>query len=287
MTKKRIYLCTVFALLTSVANAIEYDCTPQEMEIFQKDSVRIKYETDFAAEEMIVRWKKRYIIPQEKFGQLEYFVKNCEFRKVCQNHLYADTLQKRVESKMATDEMYRDSIFTLLIPISANKISGDNICLALQLAKFLRLDASQYDYLMDKALDMAHRIAKNRTLNVWNEEMELLRNTLTEGQQTMFFYKKNAQGAKNDVDLGWSKLDKANLTGQLDSVKDKKEATLYYIERRRIKDIYRYYGTSQKKHLAELSKYMPKMVLMLDALDKKNRMTERKNRNDIGKEFTW
>lgn len=272
----------------SVVNATDYDCTPQELEIYQKDSARILHETNFASEEMIVRWKKRYVVPQEKFRQFENFVRNCEFRKACQNHLYADTLQKRVENKMATDEAYRDSIFTLLIPVCENKISGENLCFALCLAKSLKLDDSQYAFLMDKAIDMAHRIDKNRNLNVWNEEMELLRNTLTDGQLTLFFYKKNKLAAEKEVNMGWSRLEKAKLTEQLDSVKDKKEAILYFLERKRIKDIYRYYGTSQKKHLAELNKYMPKMVLMLDALDKKKRMTERKeSEGNIGKEFAW
>lgn len=286
--KTKILLSAVMALLCTVVYAGRYSCTAQEWNVYLSDSTRILYETNFNAEEMIVRWKKHYIIPQKDFKKFEHFVRSCEFRKVCQNHLYADSLQKRIESKMATEEIYRDSIYTLLIPVCENKISGENLCLTLSMAKLLELDDSQYSYLMDKALDMAHRMEKNRSLNVWNEEINLLRSTLSNKQLHMYFYNKNEQAAKKDVEAGWSRLEKAHLTEDLDSIKDKVRAMMYYQELRKIKDIYRYYGTSQKKYLAELSKRMPKIVLMLDALDKKARIIEEGKKNGtIGKEFAW
>ena len=286
--KTKIILCIAIALTCTMAHAEKYACTPQEWNVYLNDSTQILHETKFNTEEMIVRWKKRYVIPQKKFSKFEHFVRNCEFRKVCQNHLYADSLQKRIESKMATEEIYRDSIYKLLIPVCENRISGDNICLALKMAKLLKLDESQYTYLMDKALDMAHRIEKDRSLNVWNEEINLLRGTLSNIQLSIYFYNKNAQAAKKDVEAGWNRLEKADLTEDLDSIKEKVEALKYYQELRKIKDIYRYYGTSQKKYLAELNKRMPKVVLMLDALDKKARIVEERKKNGtIGKEFAW
>ena len=52
-----------------------------------------------------------------------------------------------------------------------------------------------------------------------------------------------------------------------------------------IKDLYRYYGTSQKKYLAELDKSKPKMIKMLDGIDKKARVEEKEK--TVGKEFVW
>lgn len=286
--KTKIFLCIAITLMCTAVHAEKYACTPQEWNVYLSDSTQILHETKFNTEEMIVRWKKRYVIPQKKFDKFEHFVRTCEFRKVCQNHLYADSLQKRIESKMATEDIYRDSIYKLLIPVCENGISGENICRTLKMAKLLKLDDSQYSYLMDKALDMAHRMEKSRSLNVWNEEINLLRSTLSNIQLSMYFYNKNAQAAKKDVEAGWSRLEKADLTEDLDSVKDKRDALRYYQELRKIKDIYRYYGTSQKKYLAELNKRMPKVVLMLDALDKKARIVEERKKNGtIGKEFAW
>lgn len=286
--KTKIILSVIAALICTVVHADRFSCTAQEWNVYLNDSTQILRETNFNAEEMIVRWIKRYTIPQKSFRKFEHFVRNCEFRKVCQNHLYADSLKKRIESKIETEEIYRDSIYKLLIPVCENKISGENICLTLKMAETLKLDDSQYSYLMDKALDMANRMKKDRSLNVWNEEINLLRGTLSERQLYLYFNKKNAQSAKKEVETGWSKLKKAQLTEQLDSVKEKVEALRYYLEFKRIKDIYRYYGTSQKKYLAELEKRMPKMILMLNALEKKARIVEKGKKNGtIGKEFVW
>lgn len=281
----RIFILTTVLMTCNIVFADNYICTEQERDVYLSDSAQILSETEFAAQEMIVRWKKRYVIPRDKIQEFEHYVKNCEFRKVCQNHLYTDSLRLRVENKMATEDMFRDSIYTLLIPVCQNKISGENLCLTLKLAKSLELDSVQYTYLMDKAIDMAHRMDRSRTLNTWNEEIDLLRKTLTEKQLSIYFTKKNAQSVKKEVEIGWRILEDANLTEELDSVKDRLNAARYYQERQKIKDIYRYYGTSQKRCLTELNKHMPKMVLMLDALDKKKRIKE-KNGN-IGKEFAW
>ena len=51
------------------------------------------------------------------------------------------------------------------------------------------------------------------------------------------------------------------------------------------KDLYRSYGTSQKKYLAELDKSKPKMISMLEGIDKKARVEEKKK--TVGKEFIW
>lgn len=65
-------------------------------------------------------------------------------------------------------------------------------------------------------------------------------------------------------------------------------AISYFYERQKIMDLYRYYGTSKKKHLAELNKQMPKIILMLDAIDKKKRLVEKeKEKGTVSKEFVW
>ena len=45
------------------------------------------------------------------------------------------------------------------------------------------------------------------------------------------------------------------------------------------------FGTPQKKYLAELEKSKPKLISMLEGIDKKARIEE-KNKS-IGKEFVW
>ncbi|MCI6463730.1 MAG: hypothetical protein MSA30_10220, partial [Prevotella sp.] len=97
--------------------------------------------------------------------------------------------------------------------------------------------------------------------------------------------RKNYLKVLDEFDKAWDKLKTAGLAEQLDSAKDAKEAIKYMHRRQMIKDLYRYYGTSQKKYLAELDKSKPKMIKMLDGIDKKARVEEKEK--TVGKEFVW
>ena len=138
---------------------------------------------------------------------------------------------------------------------------------------------------MDKALDMARRIRKDYRINLWNEEMEILKKTLNKQQLRSFFVRKNANKIATEFNKAWAKLKDAGLTAQLDSIKDGNDAINFMSSRQMIKDLYRSYGTPQKKYLAELEKSKPKLISMLEGIDKKARIEE-KNKS-IGKEFVW
>lgn len=261
---------------------LEEDFMRNESPDIQKAIADIGYESS-------LEMRLTYNVPFDKMNQLVEFVKNREKRKLCYNTVYADSLLKRVMCKMEIDSLYRDSINTILIPLPNSRISGDNLSLALQNSKSLRLDGAQYDNMMNQAVEMARQIRRNRTLNVWNREMEVLRKTLTPDQLTYFFVIKNLDKVSAEIDNGWKKLTDAGLTEQLDSVKEFPLAFRYYQEYYKIKDIYRYYGTSQKKHIAELEKRKPAMVQLLATLDKNTREQEKNKHKTktIGKEFVW
>lgn len=287
--KRKILLFFAMSLIYSAALAqslrkpnLEEDFMRNESPDIQKAIADIGYESS-------LEMRLTYNVPFDKMNQLVEFVKNREKRKLCYNTVYADSLLKRVMCKMEIDSLYRDSINTILIPLPNSRISGDNLSLALQNSKSLRLDGAQYDNMMNQAVDMARQIRRNRTLNVWNREMEVLRKTLTPDQLTYFFVIKNLDKVSAEIDNGWKKLTDAGLTEQLDSVKEFPLAFRYYQEYYKIKDIYRYYGTSQKKHIAELEKRKPAMVQLLATLDKNTREQEKNKHKTktIGKEFVW
>lgn len=261
---------------------LEEDFMRNESPDIQKAIADIGYESS-------LEMRLTYNVPFDKMNQLVEFVKNREKRKLCYNTVYADSLLKRVMCKMEIDSLYRDSINTILIPLPNSRISGENISFALQNSKSLRLDDAQYDNMMEQAVDMARQIRRNRTLNVWNREMEVLRKTLTPDQLTYFFVIKNLDKVSAEIDNGWKKLTNAGLTENLDSVKEFPLAFRYYQEYYKIKDLYRYYGTSQKKHIAELEKRKPAMVQLLATLDKNTREQEKNKHKTktIGKEFVW
>lgn len=285
--KRKFLLSIALALIYSATGAQSFRKLDVEEEMLHKDHAEILNATANTGREKSLELRLRYNIPFEKMDTLFTLIRNREMRKHCYNMIYTNSIMKRVMCKMEIDSLYRDSINTVLIPLPDSRISGENISHVLHSSKALRLDKAQYDYMMDKAVDMARRIRQNRTLNVWNEEIDVLRKTLTSKQLTYYFVIKNLDKVSTDIDKGWKKIVDAGLTAQLDSAKEFPLAFRYYQELYKIKDIYRYYGTSQKKYIAELEKRKPAMVQMVATLEKNEREQKKNKQKTIGKEFVW
>lgn len=285
MKSKTILLSIALAMLCPAAKAEVLRCTIQEKEVYLANKEQVDSMLDFRYREEVAKINHYFNVPEKDMTKLVFFVKNREFKYICQDILYKDSLDRRVKNKITIERVFQDSINTILIPTCQHHISGENLSYALHCRNMLNLDSAQYAYIMDKALSMARRIRKDYRVNLWNEEMKVLRKTLDKGQLWSFFRRKNYLKVLDEFDKAWDKLKKADLTEQLDSAKDAKEAIKYMHSRQMIKDLYRGYGTSQKKYLAELDKSKPKMMRMLDGIDKKARVEEK--RKTVGKEFVW
>ena len=283
--KKKILLSIVLAMLYMSAGAQMLSCTIEEKEVYFENKEKIDSIFFIRYPEEVAKICSLYHVPDDGMEKLEFFVKNREFKNICQDFLYKDSLEKRVENKIIIEKVFRDSINTILIPEHRNNLSGENLSYALHCRYYLELDDAQYSYIMTKALSMARRIRKNYRVNLWNEEMEILKKTLDKNQLYYFFKRKNAVKVTDEFNKAWEKLKNAGLTEQLDSAKDAKDALKYMYSRQMIKDLYRGYGTPQKKYLAELDKSKPKMMSMLDGIDKKARVEEKKK--SVSKEFIW
>lgn len=283
--RKAVLLCIMLAMLCLSTRAEVLRCTIQEKEVYLANKELVDSMLDFRYREEVAKINHFFNVPEKDMARLEFFVKNREFKYICQDILYKDSLDRRVKNKITIERVFQDSINTILIPTCQHHISGENLSYALHCRNMLNLDSAQYAYIMDKALSMARRIRKDYRVNLWNEEMKVLRKTLDKGQLWSFFRRKNYLKVLDEFDKAWDKLKKADLTEQLDSAKEAKEAIKYMHSRQMIKDLYRGYGTSQKKYLAELDKSKPKMMRMLDGIDKKARVEEK--RKTVGKEFVW
>ncbi len=284
---KKTYLIALMVLFSIPAVAEKLWLNALEGEVYYANKSIIDSLLFLRHPEEMMKLEKRYIIPEEGYEKLDHYVMNRELKYICQDFLYKDSLGKRVYDKMAIERIYRDSINSILIPQFENHISGDNVSMALYYRKSLRLDSTQYSYIMTKAIDMARRIYKDHRVNVWNEEMEVLKKTLDKKQLRSFFVAKNSGIVTLEFSLAWKKLEEAGLTEQLDSAKDANDAINYMFNRQMIKDLYRSYGTPQKKYLTELNKNKPKMMSMLEGLDKKARLKEEEKTRTVSKEFVW
>ena len=283
--RKAVLLCIMLAMLCLSTRAEVLRCTIQEKEVYLANKELVDSMLDFRYREEVAKINHFFNVPEKDMARLEFFVKNREFKYICQDILYKDSLDRRVKNKITIERVFQDSINTILIPTCQHHISGENLSYALHCRNMLNLDSAQYAYIMDKALSMARRIRKDYRVNLWNEEMKVLRKTLDKGQLWSFFRRKNYLKVLDEFDKAWDKLKEADLMEQLDSAKDAKEAIKYMHSRQMIKDLYRGYGTPQKKYLAELDKSKPKMMRMLDGIDKKARVEEK--RKTVGKEFVW
>lgn len=283
--KRKILLSVAMAMIYFIASAqVLHYKDGGNLALFQKE---IDEKTSFRTDEQVVRICAYYHVLDRLLPQLRQYVGMREHQCVAQEYMFPDSLKRRMLNKLAIEEIYQDSIDMLLIPFNRDRISGENISYALYMSEMIGLEREQYDFLMKKALDMARRIRKNRMLNVWDEEMDILKDILSKEQLKRMFYKKNHAIVNKLLQDGWMRLQEKGLTEQLDSATELKQARFYYNESEKIKAIYRYKPSIRKKCLNEIGKRKPTMIKMLDALDKEARLAKKEEETGVTQEFIW
>lgn len=284
----RLFAMSV-VLCSGVAFGQGVQMTDEESKVLDRHKDEMSDRVRIASDDAFTAYCINYHVPRFRNRQFYSLVCRREARKAAYDYIYPESAAKRVRAKMAIDSLFEDSLNAILIPY--NNISGENLSYAIRIAKVNDVDSAQYEYLMAKALELARKLKKNPRLNVWNDDINTVRQTLSEKQLRRFLSLKNGMKVTQKMRTAWQKLADAGLTAELDSARDCAQAYMYYFEEQRINDLYRYYGTSKKKYMAELVKKMPRMVKMYDALGKKARVLARKKKattdKTIGKEFAW
>ncbi len=284
----RKILLSLIVMLCCTVMAQPVPMTKQEIKTMEAHKKEILGRALYLADEATMQTHLLYRVKKKDEEQLARYIREREIRKACYDFVYPDSLKRRVLSKMSIDATYADSVNTILLRANNKNISGENMTLAVFWAEKLELDTAQQTHIMEKALDIARRLRRDPHLNVWNEEMESLKTTLSPRQTDKFFYIKHSQDIAKEIDTGWKRLEEAGLAAELDSAQEVLHMRMYLTQQRKIRDIWRHYGAQQRKNLAELAKEKPQMQMMLDALDKKKKIEEEEKKNKtIGKEFVW
>ena len=282
---KTILIMTIAATMAQAANAQPgIGLTDKERAATEKHKKELARRSRLNGEEAFATLCIKYYVPKSKSKELSDLVMLRERRKAAYDYIYEKSPARRASAKLAIDSAFQDSIDMRLIPFNKG-ISGENMSFAMRLMPILNLDEAQRSYIVQKALDIAGQLRKNPRKNVWNDEINALRQSLNAKQLDRFFTHKNAGKVTSLMRQTWNKLCEAGMTARLDSARDCAQAYMYYMEQQKINDIYKYYGTSKKKYLAELSKRMPEMVRLYDSLGKRKRMEARKK--EVGKEYVW
>ena len=256
-----------------------------EEAILEAHAEEIKQVGHENAEEAFIQITRTFNVSNHSASKVGWLILRRENQKAACKFVYPDDVERRTLKKMEIDKIYQDSIDILLIP--HNKLSGDNISLALLVSERLKLSLEQMQKTEAKALDIEHRIQNDRQLDVWDEELNFLKNTLSSKQFKEFFVIKNGKRVIEMKDKAWEKLAAEGLTSGLDSVKVCREACWFYDEQEKIKDLYKNNPKSEQKMLSELNRRKPMMLKMLDGIDKRKKMEEEKTKENIGKDFVW
>lgn len=260
-------LSSVTFVLTAFACYAQEELTATEQEVFNAHKAELAMRSEIAGEDTYTEMCMKYHVPKSQSKKLAELLKLREKRKATYDYIYPSSTVNRTRAKMAVDSAFQDKIDAILIPF--NDMSGENISLALRGRKAFKLDDAQYEYLMNNALSMCKRIRKDRRTDVWNEEMSILRKTLSKKQFESLLVEKNLHTVTIRTRAAWKKLHDEGLTEELDSVSDCARLYMHFMEEEKIRCVYRNFSTERKKRLAELDKGMPKIAKMYYALTKK------------------
>lgn len=281
--KRKKLLCLLMGFVATMANAQLLSPT-EEMSVLIEHEQDLAMQTKLASEEAYEELCIRFNVPRVEKQRLTQLLEKREMRKLAYIYIYPNSAYDRVRSRLAIDSVFQDSIDLALIPFNSN-IAGENISYVLKAGKACKLDDAQRKHIEQQALELAHQLRKNPRANVWKQEMNVLRKTLTEKQLKLFFSLKNGAKVGNKLKEDWTKLTEAGLVTELDSVTDRAKASKFYHLQQQIMDLNKYDNNTKKRHLAELSKQMPLWVKLIDALEKQKRVDARKK--EISKDYVW
>lgn len=283
MRLKITLMLLAFAQIGSYAQSA-LDFTDDEKAVYDANKKDVKKRAKLAASDAYAKCCMEFKVLKSMSGKLSKLMLLRESRKEVYDYIYPDKATKRVTAKKQIDSVFQDTINSILIPYNYG-IAGENISFALRYNKMLKLDEAQYGYLKNNAVGMARKKAKNPRKNYYNDEINLLRKTLSDKQLNSFLVHKNGMKVTKKVRDTWAKIKLAGLENELDSAKDCAKAYMYYFEQQKINDLFKHYGTSRKAKLADLAKRMPKIIKMADAINKREKQSGKKNagKND----FVW
>lgn len=279
--KKHFLLSVFFAILASNMLAQIPNSEDFRQNLTEDQKQKVEAVSKENSEDAFAKLCLKYQIPNQEVLKVRKLLSNCEKLKAIASIVYRDTVEKRVNAKMKIDEMYKDSIYEILIP--CNSISGENLGFALNLCKRGLCKPEQEAILMKKALDIAHKLESWPGQNVWNEEMDILKKVLTKDQLNAFFELKNLDKNNQDYNNAWKQLEDGGLAEQLNKDTDGKELLMYIEEENKLRTLYKYRDDLRQENLNELYKHQPYAIRLLSGLNAKKNVEERK----IGSEFIW
>ena len=105
MMRKTI-LSIALAMLYLSAKAEVLRCTIQEKEVYLANKEMVDSMLDFRYREEVARINHFFHVPEKDMARLVFYVKNREFKYICQDILYKDSLDRRVKNKITIEREF-------------------------------------------------------------------------------------------------------------------------------------------------------------------------------------
>lgn len=288
MKKLVLLLFVVSPAIVSAQNISTLDPWEEE-HILHKTyhGMRIRKMAKAFGEERILKLSMSRRVPTRFKDSITSLFVRCEARKLCYNHIYEKANLKRVFAKLTIDSIYRDSVNRMIIPHN-KEIGGENMSIALYYSKKMELTESQHETLLEKAINISHKLYKDPLYNCWDEEMQSLSSTLSKDQLSTFFLVKHSVSILNETTDMWKKLQENGLTEGLDSAREFRRSYAYLAEKHKINDLYRHHSSERRAYVADLKNRRPKMIVLYEGIEKRRKIEEeRRNSQDTEKRFVW
>ena len=235
---------------------------------------------------------------EELYHELEstcYFdsLKQEKLRGLChrmQLYKYAcnyteSSIDQRLARKKQIEEVYWDSINTILIPLNPH-LTGRATGCALMIWRHIGLSQGDKEKLMTYALDYARRLRQNPCADFAKEEMDKLKKVLDDKQLKKAIDAKNEKDAHLRAAVLWEGIVKAHLNEGLDSVSQVRMAYRYYSLELYLQDYYVGQPELLKANLTDLYNHKPEIIKMYEGIGTKAAIIKKREK-EVGPEFAW
>lgn len=241
--------------------------TDEELKVYFSNWEEIDKWAKISANDVLFGMQDEYIVANVSRKVIALSLWNQERRKICYNYIYPKDHLKRIAAKRAVEEDYHFRLDSALL--LANDISGINTTKVLRKGYAFSLSPAQYDSLMVRAVAMRQYLQKHPKEDVYRQDVEALRDILSEKQFDSYFSIKHSSAASARMNEIWSVLKESSFADRVDSTYDCPRIYHYVLKRLKAEDVYGYDPQLRNDAISKVDASVPEAVRFYNYILKK------------------
>lgn len=227
--------------------------------------------------------KMNYLVSTQGMQAIAPILLRQEQRKLTYNYMYPNEHAIRAKAKKNVEADYRNRIDSALI--LSNDISGENTTTVLRKGYAFGLSSQQYDSLMVRAVAMRQYLQAHPKEEIWTQDVDALKDILTEKQFNSYFNVKHAREASRKSKEVWDALKVSGYAEKLDSVSDFPRIYQYELSILKTNDIYKGRDNLRENALKKIEVRMPEAIKMYKFIIRKQQIE--KKRSSVQYQLTY